>query len=103
ILAAADLHTVTLAPGLRGSVVPSKVYGVMALGLPFVAAVDPGSELDLLVTETGAGLRVNPGDPAALAGAIRSFAEGSADASEAGRRGRQAFEERFARPIGTAR
>jgi colanic acid biosynthesis glycosyl transferase WcaI len=103
LLGAADLHTITLAGGLWGCVVPSKVYGILALGRPFVAAVDTGSEIDRIIEETGAGVRVEPGDATSLAQAIREFADGSRDAQSAGRRGRAEFEAKFARHIVTDR
>ena len=42
LMAAADVHVVSLVPGLWGCATPSKTYGVMAAGRPFIAAVDPG-------------------------------------------------------------
>ena len=101
LIATADLHTITLAPGLWGCAVPSKVYGIMALGLPFVAAVDLRSEVARIVEETGAGLRVDPGDATALAEAIRQFADGTRDARLAGTRGRTEFELKYERGIAT--
>ncbi len=99
LLGAADLHVVSLHPGLLGCVAPTKVYGILAAGRPFVAAVQPGSEPGLLVEEIGCGARVDPDDPAALAGAIRRLADGSLD--EMGSRARRAFNERFNRTSST--
>jgi colanic acid biosynthesis glycosyl transferase WcaI len=100
LLAAADLHLVSHAPGLRGTAVASKVYGVLALGRPFVAAVEEESEIDRLLRETGAGERVPPGDHRRLADEIVRFATGERDRSEAGIRGRRAFEEHYRREHG---
>ena len=102
-LAAADLHLVSLARGLKGSVVASKVYGVLALGKPFVAAVEEESEIAFLVAETGAGVRVEPSDAAALARRITEFAHGEFDVREAGARGRSAFETSYRRELATRR
>lgn len=96
IIAAANMHLITLAPGLKGAVVPSKVYGLLAAGLPFVAAVDEGSEIDLLIAEERCGLRVEPGDAEGLARAI--IATSDEDLSKMGLRARLAFERRYARP-----
>jgi len=98
-MAAADLHVVSLHPGLLGCVAPTKVYGILAAGRPFVAAVEPGSEPGLLVEEIGCGARVDPDDPAALARAIRALAGGSLD--ELGSRARRAFDDRFNRASST--
>ncbi|MDQ3648287.1 MAG: glycosyltransferase family 4 protein [Actinomycetota bacterium] len=100
-LAAADLHVVSLARGLKGSVVASKVYGVLALGKPFVAAVEDGSEIALLIGETGAGVRAEPSDAEALDRHIRDFADGVLDRNELGARGRREFERRYRREHGT--
>lgn len=97
--AAADLHVVSLAPGLWGCVAPSKVYGIMAAGRPFVAAVDAGSEPALLAQEHGCGLVVEPGDAHALAGAILRARDLPLD--DMGRRGREAFERSYDRRIAT--
>src|SRR5919204_255970 len=37
-LSAADIHVVGLAPGLAGYVVPSRLYGILAVGRPVIAA-----------------------------------------------------------------
>jgi glycosyltransferase involved in cell wall biosynthesis len=103
LLAAADLHTVTLAAGLWGCVVPSKVYGVMALGVPFVAALEKESEVDRIIEETGAGVRVDPTDAHGLAQAVREFADGTRDAKLAGARGRAEFEAKYQRQNVTER
>jgi colanic acid biosynthesis glycosyl transferase WcaI len=99
-LGAADVHLVGLKRGLAGFIVPSKVYGIMASSKPFIAAVEPGSEPALIVEEYGCGVRIEPDDPAALAKAILEIAEKPLD--EMGRRGREAFERRFDRPIASA-
>ena len=43
-LGAADLHFIGLHEGLGGFIVPSKLYGMMAAGRPFLAAVEPGTQ-----------------------------------------------------------
>lgn len=103
LLAAADLHLISLAPGLSGSVVPSKLYGIMALGRPFVAAVEEGSEIARVCDETRAGVRTDPGDAKAMAVAISEFADGTRDGAAAGARGRAGFEASYERSVATAR
>ena len=103
LLAAADLHFVSHAPGLRGTAVASKVYGLLALGKPFVAAVEEGSEIDRLVHETGAGVRVGPGQAAELAARISEFVDGARDRDAAARSARAAFESDYRREHGTGR
>jgi putative colanic acid biosynthesis glycosyltransferase WcaI len=98
-LGAADVHVVGLRRGLAGYVVPSKVYGVLAAGKPYLAAVEPGAEPALIAEEHGCGIRVEPDDAEALADGIRAMRE--TDLGEMSRNARKAFEERFDRPRAT--
>jgi colanic acid biosynthesis glycosyl transferase WcaI len=67
----ADVHLVTLQRGLAGCIVPSKLYGILASGGAYVAAVDAESEVTQITERAGCGLRVEPDDADALAGAVR--------------------------------
>jgi glycosyltransferase involved in cell wall biosynthesis len=98
-LASADAHLVSLKRGLEGFIVPSKVYGIMAAGKPFIAAVKTDSEPGLIIEEYGCGLRIEPDDPRALAEAILQMRDASR--GDMGRRGRLAFEQHFDRGIAT--
>jgi colanic acid biosynthesis glycosyl transferase WcaI len=75
MLAAADVHLVTLKRRMSTTSVPSKSYTVMASGRPVIAAVDPGSEIWRLVESAGAGVCVPPEEPAALADAIEELCD----------------------------
>jgi colanic acid biosynthesis glycosyl transferase WcaI len=99
VVAAAHIHVVSLVPGLRGCAVPSKIYGIMASGRPFVAAVDAGSEPAMVAEEHGCGIVIPPGDPRALADTVLRARDLPLD--EMGRRGREAFENLYDRPIAT--
>lgn len=101
LMAAADLHVVSLVPGLWGCAMPSKTYGIMAAARPFVASVDAGSEPARIIDEVGCGRWVRAGDADALAAAVLELRGEPLDAM--GERGRLAFEQRFSRPRGTAR
>lgn len=61
-LASADLHVVSLAPGLAGFIEPSKLYGILAAARPVLAAVDPESEAARLLRGASCGVVVPPGD-----------------------------------------
>jgi len=71
--AAADLFVVSLRRGLTGAVVPSKLYGILAAGRPYVAAMEDDSEVAALTRTRGTGLVCEPENPRALAGAIAAF------------------------------
>jgi glycosyltransferase involved in cell wall biosynthesis len=83
-LAAADVHLVTVREGLEGLVVPSKAYGILAAGRPIVYAGPAGSEMALLLAESGAGWTVGNGESAKLAELLRQL---SRDNDEVRRRG----------------
>jgi glycosyltransferase involved in cell wall biosynthesis len=95
LMSAADLHLVSLIPGLGGCAAPSKTYGVMAAGRPFVAAVDEGSEPQLIADEFGCGMSVPAGDAGALANAILRMRAGPLQAM--GDRARAGYESSFTR------
>jgi putative colanic acid biosynthesis glycosyltransferase WcaI len=71
--AAADAFLVALKPGIEGYIVPSKVYGILAAGRPYIAALDPSAEPAAIVRDYGCGLLATPGDPDALAAAIAAM------------------------------
>jgi glycosyltransferase involved in cell wall biosynthesis len=88
-LSAADVHVVGLAPGLAGFVVPSRTYGVMAVGRPLIVAADAESEIVALVEAAGAGVVVPAGRPDLLAAAIRDLHARRDDLASMGRRARE--------------
>jgi glycosyltransferase involved in cell wall biosynthesis len=88
-LSSADVHVVGLARGLSGYVVPSRLYGIMAVGRPVIVAADRSSETAQLVERVGCGLVLPPGRPELLAEAIRRAHDGLLDLEEMGRRGRE--------------
>ena len=71
--AAADTFLVSLKSGLEGFIVPSKVYGILAAGRPYIAATDPSSEAAVIARDGQCGLVAAPDDPAALADAIATM------------------------------
>jgi glycosyltransferase involved in cell wall biosynthesis len=97
-LGAADVHFIPLRRGLAGCIVPSKLYGVLAAGVPYIAAVDAESETAHVTRQFEAGLVIEPDAAPALTSTI-SWCLGHRPAlAEMGRRGRRAAEEWFSRP-----
>ena len=88
-LSAADVHVVGLAPGLAGYVVPSRLYGILAVARPVIVAADPESETAQVVQQIGCGIVVPPGRPGLLARAIRDAHDGKYDLERMGRVGRE--------------
>ncbi len=88
-LSTADVHVVGLAKGLSGYVVPSRLYGILAVGRPVIVAADAESETAQVVQEAEAGVVVPPNRPDLLAAAIRRAHDGELDLEAMGRRGRE--------------
>lgn len=70
LFASADVFVVSLKRGIEGYIVPSKVYGILAAGRPYIAAVDRRSEAAVIVEEGDCGLVAEPGDADSLANQI---------------------------------
>jgi len=102
-LSAADIHVVGLAPGLAGYVVPSRLYGILAVARPVIVAADPESETAQVVQRVGCGIVVPPGRPELLARAIRDAHDGEYDLAELGRRGREWVEREADRSVAVRR
>jgi colanic acid biosynthesis glycosyl transferase WcaI len=88
-LSAADVHVVGLARGLSGYVVPSRLYGVLAVGRPVIASAEADSETARAVTTVGCGVVVPPGRPELLAREIRRAYGGELALAAMGARGRE--------------
>ena len=88
--AAADAFIVSLKSGIEGYIVPSKLYGILAAGRGYVAAIDPTSEPAAIAREHGCGLVAAPGDVDDLARCIAELCDNPGRTLEMGRRARQA-------------
>lgn len=73
VIAAPDVHIVTVRRGLEGVVVPSKLYGILAAGKPVLAVAPPSSDVAKIVTSAGCGLAADPDDAGSVAEALRSL------------------------------
>jgi glycosyltransferase involved in cell wall biosynthesis len=102
-LSAADLHVVGLASGLAGYVVPSRLYGILAVAKPVIVAADPDSETAQVVETVGCGIVVPPGRPELLARAIRDAHDGKYDLEAMGARGREWVEREADRSVAVRR
>jgi glycosyltransferase involved in cell wall biosynthesis len=71
--AAADVFIVSLQRGLAGYIVPSKLYGILAAGRPYVAAVEETCEVAALTRSRQCGLVAEPGNAKDLADKILAF------------------------------
>jgi colanic acid biosynthesis glycosyl transferase WcaI len=73
VMAAGDIHVVTIRRGLSGVVVPSKLYSILAAGRPILAVAPENSDVARIVRENECGLVADPDSPAAVAAAIRTL------------------------------
>lgn len=71
--ASADLFLVPLQRGMAGYIVPSKLYGILAAGRPYVAAVEEDCEVAVITRAHQCGLVAEPGNAEDLARQIRVF------------------------------
>ncbi|MCX8062387.1 MAG: glycosyltransferase family 4 protein [Anaerolineales bacterium] len=96
VLSGADACLAILKPiPLYGTVFPNKVFDYMAAGKAVLLAI-PGV-IRQVVEENQAGVAVPPGDPHALAEAVRFLAQNPALVAEMGKNGQKAIEIQYNR------
>ncbi|MFI5379725.1 MAG: glycosyltransferase family 4 protein [Tepidisphaerales bacterium] len=99
----ADVHLVSQLPAFTGIVVPSKLYGIMAVGRPSIMIGPADAECSRTITENNAGCVVPIGDVDRLVARIRELRENEPLRQQMGRRAREAFERLYDRPIACGR
>ncbi|MFZ0639045.1 MAG: glycosyltransferase family 4 protein [Candidatus Acidiferrales bacterium] len=92
VMAAGDLHVVTIRRGLGGVVVPSKLYSILAAGRPVLAVAPEDTDVARIVRREECGLVVDPDKPADVAEAIQTLKDDPARLEAMGRRARKASE-----------
>ncbi len=93
VLACGDIHIIPLKPGLGSISVPSKLYSILAAGRPVLASVDPGTEIDAVVTQSGAGRSVRAGDTEGFIAALEALIDDPNGRAAAGQNARHFAEE----------
>ncbi|KQW48545.1 hypothetical protein ASC77_07285 [Nocardioides sp. Root1257] len=86
-LRAADLLLVNELPGLNEMAVPSKLTSYFSAGVAVLAATSEASTTAGEIAAAGAGVRVEPGDPAVLVNEVLRLREDSEQRLEMGTRG----------------
>ena len=61
------MFVVSLKGGLAEYIVPSKLYGILAAGRPYIAALEESCEVAAITKQYDCGLLAGPGDPEDLA------------------------------------
>ena len=82
VMAAGDVHVITVKKGLEGVVVPSKLYGTLAAGRPILAVADIASDVSVIAQEKKCGHAASPQIPLQVFMAMRTMAAGGADSPE---------------------
>lgn len=98
-LSAADLHLIPLKKGLKGAIVPSKLYGVMAAGRPYIAITDEESEPAIFAKEKACGLLADPDSVESIVAALKWACNNKDELIEIGKRGRALAEKQFDKKI----
>ncbi len=102
-LGAADVHAVFLDPRLKGLMMPSKLYGILAVGKPSLVISDADSELAEVVRESRAGLCAPHGDVERLRETILWCHNHPAELRTMGANGRRLAESEYDRGVSTRR
>jgi glycosyltransferase involved in cell wall biosynthesis len=96
-LGVADVHLISLRPEVERFVVPSKFYGVAAVGRPVIFIGDPEGETGRAVRTGNCGAVVRPGGSLELAKTIRALKDDENLRREWGRNARRLIDETFSR------
>ncbi len=94
-LSVPDLHLVSLRPELEGLVVPSKFYGIAAVGRPTLFIGSPDGEVARIIKQEGCGRAVAIGDGSGAASFIRSMAGDLEMNRTMGEKARSLFERKY--------
>ena len=92
VLAASDVSIVSLASGMAGVSVPSRMYNIMAAGRPIIAIADADSDLAGTVARERLGAVVGPGDARGLIDAVRVLCSDRGALAACGLRARRVAE-----------
>jgi glycosyltransferase involved in cell wall biosynthesis len=96
-LSVADVHLISLKPELEGLIVPSKLYGIAAVGRAIISVSASDGEIAALLRDHACGLVIEPGNGRALAEALVLLSANPCQVMEMGRRARKMLDDRFTR------
>jgi colanic acid biosynthesis glycosyl transferase WcaI len=103
MLGSASLGLVTQRPECAGSVVPSKVYGLMAARRPFLFIGPRAATPARLIAKFGCGWQIDPSDSAGLVALLDVLAKSPQLVQRAGERAHVAFLHHYNLATGVAR
>lgn len=103
VLGDADIAVVTLRAGMGAFSLPSRMYMLMAAGLPIVGSFDANSGAAILLRDAGAGILVRPDSSGALAEALEVLADQPSLRRRLGQAGRAYVAQQCRREVATGR
>lgn len=96
-LSVPDVHWISLQPELEGLIVPSKLYGALAVGRPIIFIGDAKAEIARLIAEAECGASFTPGEAEKLADYLAMLAAEPSMRQQLGSRGRAYLDEELPR------
>lgn len=99
----ADVHLVSQLPAFTGVVVPSKLFGILAVGKPSIMIGPAEAECSRIIEENRAGFVVSNGDAESLVSRLRQLRDDVQMRTVMGAAARRAFERKYDRPIACER
>ncbi len=102
-LAASHIGLVTQKSATLGTIVPSKIYGLMAAGRPVLFIGPAAASPALLIQRFNCGWQFDCGDERGVQALLLRLLEKPEEIEEKGRNGREAFLANYDRPAGVAR
>lgn len=96
-LSAADAHVVSLMPSLEHCIVPSKFYGILAVGRPTLFVGSPEGEVASVIASTKCGESVEIGESQKLADVIVELKNSPERCASMGRNAREVLEVVYSR------
>ena len=91
LLSAGDIHLASLLEGNEGIMVPSKLFGILAVGRPALFIGSDRSEIARVIAENDCGSTIRQGDSDELVRVILRYADHPEERRAAGERARQAL------------
>lgn len=95
LLTAGDVALIPFVPGMAGVSVPSRLYNMLAAGMPILALAEAHSEVALVINEEDVGLVIPPTNVAAFQEAILGMARHPKIRRDMGRDARRAAETKY--------
>ena len=98
-LSMADVALIGIYPENEGVIMPSKLYGLLAVGKPIICVSGPESEVVEILNKAEAGVHSSIDNPKELAQKIVAILDDPEKAEKMGQNGRQYFLEHFDRKM----